>query len=146
MALAFELRLPPQALSPNVGGHWGPKLGPKIQYRDEAETICTGALNLEAWKKDRRWLVPTRVRLTFAFGTAHLHDVTGRTIRDDRYRPTDPDNALASLKAAIDGCRRAGLMKDDRHAFVEYAPVSIDDEQGPWVRVTVEDATYETRD
>ena len=40
-------------------------------------------------------------------------------IRDGRYY-RDPDNMIASLKPAIDGCVDAGIIKDDSDAHLRY--------------------------
>ena len=48
-----------------------------------------------------------------------------RKRQEGRYLPRDADNALASLKAAIDGFKDAALFKDDSPQYVEIMPIQF---------------------
>jgi hypothetical protein len=54
------------------------------------------------------------------------------------YAPRDEANALAALKAAIDGIVDAGALIDDSRRHLHIAGVTISAEWGPQVRITLE--------
>lgn len=55
---------------------------------------------------------------------------TTLVVRDKRYI-ADGDNAIASLKAAIDGIVQAGILKDDKYIKMMPVRYQIDKERAP---------------
>lgn len=86
--------LPPHALSPNARPHWTEKARATKLLRETA-FYC-------AYQERQKWLQGhEKAELSITF-----------IIRDRRgYK--DPDNALACLKPALDGCVDAGVIPDD---------------------------------
>jgi Holliday junction resolvase RusA-like endonuclease len=121
MTLTVTIPLPPRELSPNYTvGSRGARLGKaaKIRkYRQAAYLAGLAAINRRAAPK---WVAAT-ARATFY-------------VRDRRRR--DADNALASLKAAFDGLKDAGIVADD--SGITHLPVVfVLDKQHPRVEITV---------
>lgn len=86
--------LPPAELNPNYHGHWRVKARAASNLRRAAYLYARNAKGFVALSMNK-----AEVSITFV-------------IRDRRsYK--DPDNALASLKPAIDGCVDAGVIPDD---------------------------------
>jgi crossover junction endodeoxyribonuclease RusA len=94
--------LPPKEASPNWRGHWAPKMRAVREFREMAMycgiNACLGSGPPEFYK--------AVVSITLV-------------IRDARYY-RDPDDALASLKPAIDGCVDAGIIRGDSQEHLEY--------------------------
>lgn len=90
----ITLSLPPRALSPNARGHWAKKAAAAAEFRRESFLKARSALvcSRPRWRE-----VTIDVRAYYATPT----------------RTHDPDNLLASCKAAIDGLTDAGLLEDD---------------------------------
>ncbi len=86
--------LPPHVLSPNARSHWAEKALATKRFRQTAFYV--------AHQERQKWLQGhEKAELSITF-----------IIRDRRgYK--DPDNALACLKPAIDGCVDAGIIPDD---------------------------------
>jgi len=92
--------LPGPGLNPNYHGHW------RKRYHDSkilkrSAYYCTKAANPEDITLD-----PATVQVTFK-------------VRDWRFA-RDADNAIASVKSAIDGCVMAGLLPDDKTENLQY--------------------------
>jgi hypothetical protein len=69
-----------------------------------------------------------------------------RTRGSGFYKPDDPGNACYALKAAIDGIKDAGLIKDDSYEYVALLTTSIErvstpEEEGLGVTVIEMDYT-----
>ena len=94
------------ALSPNLRLHYYERHRRNQDWRQRAWL---------AWQAAGRPQVTGKVRLTF-------------TIR--RSRRVDPDNALASMKALVDGLvdqpGRPALLRDDNEALVEFGAVRFE--------------------
>ncbi len=92
------LPLPDAKLSPNARVHWLAKA--------KAVKKARGDAGLAACDAQRRFIPAGRCPMWKA-----------ATVQATFYRKTkrkiDPDNALASIKAQIDGLRDAGLIADD---------------------------------
>lgn len=101
-SLAITLPLPPPALSPNARVHWAAKAKAARAYRAAAWITALAELGR---RPAPRWPRAT-ARITFAHRAR---------------RRRDADNALASLKAAIDGLRDADIIEDD--AGLAFAPI-----------------------
>jgi len=107
-SLTLDLPLPPKACSPNFKGHWGEKGRATKQYREAARLICY-ASKPKGWNAER-------VRIHAEFFLSR-HDTRG-------YHPLDKQNAIASIKAAIDGLVDAKLIPNDsNHKIVWEDPI-----------------------
>lgn len=117
--MKIVLPLPPRALSPNARGHWAPKARAVKQYRMIAfiEAKNAGAGRGPAWER-------AEVRTVFC-------------VPDNRRR--DPDNLLASCKAALDGIVDSGLLTDDRYLIL-HPPVVVVDRKWPRVEIELTEA------
>jgi len=93
--------LPPKQLSPNARVHWSVR----HQYASELR-VRTKFCALEATKYRHPSLSKAEVSISFV-------------VPDKRYIK-DTDNALASIKAAIDGCVDAGIIVDDDPGTLTY--------------------------
>jgi Holliday junction resolvase RusA-like endonuclease len=117
----IALRLPPRVLSPNaVHGTFGgrmKKASATKKYRQEAcEATEECMVDTAPWDY-------VEVQTVFYY-------------KDKRRR--DPDNALASLKAAFDGIVDAGLVKDDDwDSMRRLPPIRKVDRQCPRVELIV---------
>lgn len=100
--MIVTLPLPPQQLKPNVRTHWRAKAAKVAEYRATARDEAMAA----------------------AYSYDLTEPVTEATVRVYAYWPTarrmDPDNLLATMKAAFDGVTDAGIWHDDRD--VTYLP------------------------
>lgn len=113
--MKIVLPLPPRALSPNSRGHWAPKARAVKQYRMIAFIAArnAGAGRGPAWES-------AEVRAVFC-------------VPDARRR--DPDNLMASLKAAWDGIVDAKQLTDDKALIIHPPKVVVDRK---WPRVEIE--------
>ena len=93
--------LPPRECSPNFRGHWAKKARAVRTLRD-ATKLC--ALNDSKFARPE--FEKAEVSITLV-------------VRDSRFY-RDPDNMIASLKPAIDGCVDAGIIKDDSDEHLSY--------------------------
>lgn len=121
--LTFTVSLPPRELSPNGRVHWRAKSRAVAEYRADCWYLALGASN--------GWATPDRARVSLAFGTKRDRLRPG-------YRPTDPDNAWASMKACLDGMRDANVLRQDDHGALELGSVTIDPKADPGLTITVE--------
>lgn len=113
--ITIVLPLPDKCLSPNARVHWAKKAKAAKKYRVEshfAVMLSKGAgLN---------W---TQAKYTARF-----------YFKDARRR--DADNAIASLKSAIDGVADAGLVVNDSGLWPERPEFHVDKEN-PRVEITI---------
>ena len=93
--------LPPKESGPNWRGHWTKKAKAVQSYRAVAKCCA-----LNASESTRPGYEKAEVSITLV-------------VRDSRYY-RDPDNMVASLKPAIDGCVDAGIIKDDSDEHLRY--------------------------
>jgi len=93
--------LPPKESNPNWRGHWTKKAEAVQSFRAAAK-YCA----LNASESTRPGYEKAEVSITLV-------------VRDSRYY-RDPDNMVASLKPAIDGCVDAGIIKDDSDEHLRY--------------------------
>ena len=93
--------LPPKECSPNWRGHWTKKAKAVQLYRAAAK-YCA----LNASESTRPGYEKAEVSISLV-------------VRDSRYY-RDPDNMVASLKPAIDGCVDAGIIRDDSDEHLRY--------------------------
>jgi len=107
--LMFSIPLPPIEVSPNKRSHWAKKYRKSKEYRKYVGYICNGLPPIN---------VKAKITIKFYCGQ---HKFSNELF----YRPRDIDNAIASLKPAIDGIVDAGILKDDSAEYLEYGEVNI---------------------
>ena len=120
-SITITVPLPDKALSPNARCHWRRIAEEKRMARDVANIKARFALNLEPaprWDK-------ARAQVTFYWP-------------DKRRR--DADNAMASLKAVVDGIADAGIVANDSGIWPER-PVFETDARNPRVVITLTEET-----
>lgn len=118
--ITIEIALPPKALHPNTARvHFHAKRRAVKGYRLATWAAATIALRL-AQRDAPRWKFASE-RATFFF---------------KRNGRRDADNLLASLKAAFDGLRDAGVIEDDSGLSHEPVQVVVD-RKHPRVRIEV---------
>lgn len=93
--------LPPKESNPNFRGHWGAKARAVKEFREMA-MYC----GIDACKGMPPGFFKAVVGITLV-------------VKDARYY-RDPDNMVASLKPAIDGCVDAGIIMGDDDEHLEY--------------------------
>lgn len=93
--LTVTIPLPPNVLKPNARVHWAAKARAVKRYRIDCGWAADDAINRSGWQ------TVERATVTPIF----YH-------RINRHR--DGDNALASIKAGLDGLADAGVIVDDR--------------------------------
>ena len=113
--MRLVLDLPPRELSPNFRSHWAKKAKAVKYYREQAWARA----RIEAPRPFLEWKRAT-LRTTW-----YLPDARRR----------DPDNLMASLKAAIDGLVDARVLADD-NGLIIHPPVLAIDRQ--WARVVLD--------
>jgi len=86
----------PKETNPNWRGHWAVKARATSFLRREAFYCARAVCYI---RPDPRWVE--------AYVTVNFYIPDARHIRDR-------DNAIASLKPAIDGCVDAGILRDDK--------------------------------
>jgi len=112
----FSIPLPPSELSPNGRHHWAAKnraingTGGRVGYKGEVFAL--------AWKAKPVALNPKPIRITFDW---YMGPMPGC----DCYRPRDADNAVAAMKAAIDGIKMARWVPDDGHQWVKIGEPTL---------------------
>lgn len=116
MTLHLIIPAPPKVLHPNSRPHWRAKAAATKKYRNAVGAIAMSSLNAPRWES-------ASCKATFY-------------VRDRRRR--DADNALASLKAAFDGLRDAGVIKDDSGLSHEPVEFAVDRERcgTVWLKLT----------
>lgn len=113
-SITITLPLPDPALSPNARVHWTKKAKCAKHYRWEAQCNVMAK-------------TPRRLMWEKASYTARFY------FRDARRR--DADNAIASLKSALDGVADAGLVINDSVLWPER-PEFHTDKENPRVEIT----------
>lgn len=109
--MRLTLDLPPRALSPNVRSHWSKK-AKAVKYYRRLAFVVARCQPERGWEK-------AEVRTTF-----YLPDLRRR----------DPDNLMASMKAAWDGIVDAHVLTDDRY-LVQHPPTLALDRERPRVEI-----------
>lgn len=109
--------LPPKELNPNyhARGHWAQR------YRAKSEFKQATTLSIPHQVKGSPPLMK-RAQLSITFVIPSLRHAR------------DPDNAIASLKPAIDACVEAGILQDDSHTHLSIKELllwQVDKERAP---------------
>lgn len=94
-SITITLPIPPTCLNPNTASHWAKKSKAKAEQRAAAFNYATCQFRGPGPK----W---TRARVTL------------RWFAKDDHRTPDIDNAIASVKGALDGMTDAGILDNDR--------------------------------
>ena len=115
--MLVELSLPPKELAPNGRYHWAAKARATKSYRESARLAGLVALG---GRTAPRWRQATERALFF-------HPTSRRR---------DPDNLLASLKAAFDGLVDAGIIADDA-GLTHLPPRQERDSDNPRVWISI---------
>lgn len=105
--IVLTLSLPPAGCSPNSRGHWAKKHRAVAEYRAHADAEVRRTIRAS---QRPRW-ASAELRTTWY-------------LPDERRR--DPDNLMASLKAAIDGLRDGGVLADDNRLVIHPPEMRID--------------------
>ena len=116
--MIIVLPLPPQQLKPNVRCHWRAKAKATAAYRMDARLAA----------------------ISEAHRCGHIECLAAATVRIKAYWPTarkmDPDNLIATMKAAFDGMTDALIWLDDRE--LTLLPVLQDkDSDDPRIEIEV---------
>jgi len=114
--MKISIKLPPRLLSPNARCHWSAKAKAARSYRlaawAAAQSATTGI--------PERWLKAS-VQIIAYYPTR---------------RHPDPDNLIASLKAAFDGIADAGVVANDRGLWPERPVIEVD-KNNPRIELTI---------
>lgn len=141
--LVIDLPLPPARLSPNHNStrpqSYGALMGLK-QARAEYKADCT-ALVIDAVNRSG-WLAPERALLHITFGYRRDRRAEMAIPKTRKpYRADDVDNAIASIKMAVDALTRrsgGGAIVDDSWRHMALGSVEMSDVEGPHVRFRIE--------
>jgi len=116
--LVIEVTLPPAAVTAHNKGHWRAKAQAIKTYRETFASLS------DLMMMRRHGAIGFKVRIHHEWFLAKTppEEKLGANCPDvlKRYRPADEGNAIQSLKPVIDGIVDAGLLIDDRAAFVEW--------------------------
>lgn len=115
-SITINLPLPPTELSANSRTHWAAKAKAVKAYR----ALAWAAGRAAQTGQPKRW-VKASVKVK-AFYRSHNHP--------------DPDNVIASLKAAFDGIADAGVVVNDRGLWPERPEISKD-AKNPRIELTI---------
>jgi len=113
----ITMPIPPLALRPNGRPHWRVKAKATQLFRRLAYLKSNQAIG---FRLPPRWERAT-VQCDFYFKTV---------------RHLDPDNAIASMKAAFDGMADAGFVGNDRNLW-PTRPTMSKDAKNPRVEITI---------
>lgn len=119
-SVTIIIPLPPEALKPNARAHWARKARAVKAYRKQAWAATMAATDRRRAMTPERW-AKASVRVVAFYPSA---------------RHPDPDNLIASLKAAFDGIADAGLIADDKGLWPER-PAILKDKQNPRIELTI---------
>lgn len=113
MTVTFEIPLPPEGCKPNpTSKHWA-----VVQRARDAHAVAVLVMIKKAFPGG----VPR-----FASATVSTAWYCARKpFNDGLYRPTDGDNANASLKAMLDTLVKAGFVPNDTHRYLTLLPPTL---------------------
>jgi crossover junction endodeoxyribonuclease RusA len=115
-SITISIPFPPRELRPNARVHWAVKARATKHYRTQAWAAALASCN----NSPPRWLKAS-VKVNAFFPT--------------RKQP-DPDNLIASLKAAFDGIGDAGIVINDRGLW-PLRPEFFTDKANPRIELTI---------
>ena len=135
VALATTLDLPPADVAPNARVHWSAKARAVRSQRAAAVYKLRPVRDEDGRLVQSAFRRPVVLHATFYTGpSAHYGN------RDGLYRPIDRDNAIASLKATIDGLVDAGVIPNDRAETLRIGDVEIRRESPPRLELRLVEA------
>jgi Holliday junction resolvase RusA-like endonuclease len=108
----ITLPLPPIQASPNKRFHWGAKARAVRLYREQCSYLIRQATQ-------RKRAISGMVTIDLDFYLCRGLQAEGL------YLPKDPDNAIASAKAAVDSLKDAGVIKGDSKQYVRLGEVRL---------------------
>lgn len=117
--IQIEVPLPPAACHPHAKGHWRPKAEATKEYRQMAKIAAIQQT------KGCKFLGRCRVSHEWFMGKCRAEQSVSPLRSAKRYRPRDIANAIASLKAAIDGIVDAGVIGDDNHKVLQWGDCTL---------------------
>lgn len=133
MTLTATIPLPPDALSPNARVHWSVRAKHTKRHRFAAFVAIAAAKREAKWQGKR----PVEIDIEYR---CHA--------KAQGYKPRDVQNAISSLKAALDGLADAGIVGSDAAHWLRIGRVSLltrasdkrVKELGPGVTLTIREA------
>lgn len=132
-AITATIPLPPDELSPNVRVHWAARAKATKSHRFSAFVALSAAKRAANWHAKR----PVEIDIEYR---CHA--------KAQGYKPRDVQNAISSLKAALDGLADAGIVGSDAAYWLRIGRVSLltraSDKRvkalGPGVTLTIREA------
>lgn len=115
MKIEVRISLPPIGCSPNKGGN---RMASARARKQQRSATCYAAM---AAKRAAKFPCLTQARITVEF-------LMGQRLlfpSSHFYRPRDRQNAIASLKGAVDGLVDAGVILDDNHKVLDWGDVTL---------------------
>lgn len=109
-AITATIPLPPDELSPNARVHWAARAKATKNHRFAAFAALSSA------KRDAKWPGKRPVTIDIEY-RCHA--------KAQGYKPRDVQNALSSLKAALDGLADAGIVGSDAAYWLRIGRVSL---------------------
>jgi hypothetical protein len=116
--IQIRIALPPAGVTAHNSGHWRSKSEAIRRYR---KAVCeTAAFSIAGPELPLRF--KAKIHHDWYLGRTALESQLGARCPKSakHYRPTDEGNAIQALKPAIDGLVDAGVLVDDRAAYVEW--------------------------
>jgi hypothetical protein len=138
--ITLTLSLPPKGCSPNMESHrhWRERSAARSEHRGEAKVRLLRAVVDAAHAGIVDWKVAGNTPMV-GHVVIHSEWFLGKKFRGDgRYRPRDIANAIAALKAAVDGFVDARLVKDDTAAYVSWGSTVLHSAKESGQRACVE--------
>ncbi|CAB4165146.1 hypothetical protein UFOVP817_38 [uncultured Caudovirales phage] len=117
--ITIVLPLPDKCLSPNARVHWAKKAKVVKHMRVACKYLTTSAIALYGYPERPNWTRAT-YKARFYWKNNRQHD---------------SDNAIASIKSALDGVADAGLVVNDSGLWPER-PEFLIDKENPRLEIT----------
>lgn len=120
--VVVSLPLPDRALNPHAKGTFWPKAKATKQAKSDA-MLSAMSMKPYGFRGFKRAIV-------------EMDYDTSPSKADSGYRPMDVQNAVAAVKAYIDGCVQAGIVPDDDYKHLSWGSVRITRTGRPGVTLT----------
>jgi Holliday junction resolvase RusA-like endonuclease len=135
MTFLVEVPLPPQGVQQNNRRHWRDTAAATKQYREDSAKAARLAMQSEGFDG---FTGPVTVSATFFMGLTQQERTRKTAVAEAKkqgkkapkqkpliYRPRDVGNAIGALKAAIDGLKDAGLIREDDNKHLDWGKVKL---------------------